>query len=263
MLQHSTEITEHGKSHASHKLKTDEDYYSAKEKLWNQLKSQNYQTQICLPCHRYFPNRRALFLHLIIFPHYLEKNICVSCRVCINDTMLNHTETHHLQDTTCPFACTIPLHLIGHHLLNQHRQIDHIIPRIELNQIRRNAEDLAFTERITGEYGTVTLDFHLELFIKSRSSLEYGLDLRKKYSFTDGAGWQICERILTSRKLRRNLRRAHSDEIKLNPMRFLTKIMLMAREGTACISRQENPEVIFQIPSVEKKKLCFSHGDQS
>ena len=257
ILYHDSQITEHAKSHASHFLAANENPFTAKEKLWAVVQDKGVQINLCLPCGRFFANTKLYYLHLIISPHYIDKNLCLPCqRYVTNEHMLEHLETAHLLHTTCPFSCTVPKHLMAHHILNRHEQISHVIPRTEILEMKKSIEVFQVTDKVDGPYGYVTLDYRFEDFVKQNCSLEHNMDLQKKYGFIDSHAWQICDRLLSARRLRRKLRPTYSKQVQINPNRFLTKLLIKARQ-TLLVSRQEDSTVIFQIPAIEKQNFAF------
>ena len=258
-IVHNEEITEHALTHANKFLRAEENLFEAREKLWQNLMDMaKIGLQICVPCQRYFTNPRMYYLHLALFEHGIDKNICTSCKECYNTQMLGHFKDTHPLDVGCPFACVCSDPMLPHHIVGQHRQYNHAIPQIEAVQIRNVIEGLNFTNKIYGYFGTVTFDRSLILQTKAAcSSPTYGLNVRNRYEKIDLAGWQVSKNITNARYKQKKIRKEYMKSIKINAFRFISKILLQERFDITMIKREEHPELIFHTSIQQPEENVF------
>ena len=260
-ISHSYEITEHAVSHADKFLAPDAMLFDAKEKLWENLQEMEHTPlQICVPCQRYFTTSRMYYLHLALFDHMIEKNVCSECKMCINTQMITHYKEVHQLEAGCPFACVCADELLPHHITNQHRQYSNVIPEIEATQIKNVVAGINFSHKVYGEYGIITFDRNFIIQTKTAcNSPIFGLNIINRYEKYDNHAWQVCKNIVKARLEKREIRSEYLKEIQRNPFRYVTKILLQERFDSSQVKREENPELIFHMSIQRPEENVFPH----
>ena len=240
------EIHKHARQHAEHLLEPDENLQDAKRKLFKQLRNKEmYETATCLPCGRIFPNTRLLFLHLCLVEHKDNKHYCLQCKICIRTDLKQHIITEHPRYATCPYACKIPENELAHHIQEIHHRAYQVVPKPEI-QIITKRKVPHWNNRITGQFGTLKIErkFHQEVNTLCSNPPTIN-NISDTFDYVEPLTKKICQNILNSRFENKSISAYHIPHIQENPLKFVSKILMIQRQRSSEMKREESALLAF------------------
>lgn len=259
LLFHSSEMNKHAIGHANQLLNDDVSLLEAKEVLWEKTKDlPKSDLSVCLACNRIFPSPRHLFLHISIFDHTDEKNICLQCRICIRYKLQDHILAQHPEDAVCPYMCQVPSNEFPNHFHLFHNQASNNVPQTEVRKLKEEIQDFNYENEINGLYGIIKFDRHMDVTIKSQCLYQpiipYIVGL---YKDIDAQGWIMAENIINSRIDNKLIRIDYIPHIILNPLRFVSKVIMKNRQSNSEATQIENYHQLFDSPILPTDTLQF------